>query len=90
MQNFILNIFQFLRTIYSSLLNIVTSFGLNDEFFTFINKNLFNENSIIGLNITYKELLLYFGTLFLTIFFIVLFVKFVFYIIKWVGGFLSD
>lgn len=92
MNSFIRNIFEFLMQMITSLRNAASNFGLPtvDAVNAFLAKPIFTESSLIGLNATWYELFVFFGTLFLAIFFIALFVKFVFYIIKWVGGFLSD
>lgn len=87
MYNFVVEIYNFIK-------QIMTALGAVSDLPTgwnnWLNKNVFYENSLIGLNITYAELIYYVGTLFLVVFLIALFVRFVFYIIKWVGGFLSD
>ena len=90
MQAFIKQIFDFVRNIFKSILNLLITgqdyfndqlnneLGLSiNNFNAFLDKNVFMESSLIGINMTFREMFIYVGVLFLTIFFIVLFVKFI-------------
>lgn len=87
MQQFIQNIFIFIRDIFAGISNTLYA-GTNNEynilfgltrvdFINFLNKDIFINSSWIGFNMTYKELFFYFGTIFITILFIVLIVRFI-------------
>lgn len=89
MQQFILNIYNFLYTILYGVYSAVTSFSLTNinptystneiktRFYNFLDKNVFLDNSLIGLNVTWFDTFVFLSTIFLTIFFIVLFIRFI-------------
>lgn len=88
MQNFINYVCEFVMSIYRAIrayfISLDTGTGTywRDLFSNFINKNVFTETSIIGINITFEELLTIVICIFLSILILVLFVKFVLKMLK--------
>lgn len=88
MQQFIDHIGQFVFSIYRAIraffISLDTGTGTywKDAFNNFTAKNVFGANSLIGLNITYEELLTIVSIYILSILFIVLFVKFIIKIVS--------
>lgn len=79
MQAFINNLIDFIIELRVAIRAKIANLGTGylTEYNGWLTKNVFSENSIIGINITWDELLLYATIYILLILFIVLFVKFI-------------
>lgn len=98
MYQFIFNIYDFLKQIISTFISVLSNSGAitlifptassaRDAFISFMAKDVFIDTSIIGFNITWQELILFFGTLFIVVLSIVLFIR---YFLKLLGLFRLD
>lgn len=74
MQGFISNIVQFIKDIYNSIVIALENKSISG-FNTFVSKNVFTDNSLIGFNLTWYELIYFIGTFLLIILFLYLIIK---------------
>lgn len=77
MYNFVNYVVTFVTNLYSYVLYSINNLLPNSNYSSFLSKNIFLDNSFIGLNLTYNDLFLFIFSWVILLTTIILFIKFI-------------